>query len=126
MRTKNIESKSSEHEYQLLARMGKKLGIPVTECFLQMEVTMPDGSILHAHKQRSHSWVRNAYNALACCLLGINDSDTTFGAGNINGKDTAGNVHYNVGSGEVAISQQNNDVEGGDDGYRGTLGSADW
>jgi hypothetical protein len=126
MKTIYTESKQNEKEFRKLAQQGAKLGIPVTECFLQMEVLTPDGDILHSHKQRSHSWVRNAYNALACSLLGINDSDTTFGAGNINGKDTAGTVRHNVGSGEVAISQQNNDVEGSDDGYRGALGSADW
>jgi len=54
MKTIYTESKQSEQEYRKLAQQGAKLGIPVTECFLQMEVSMPDGSILHAHKQ-SHT-----------------------------------------------------------------------
>jgi hypothetical protein len=124
MKTKYTEPKQLEQNYRTLAKQGARLGVPVTECFLQMDVVMPNGEVLHSHKQRSHSWVRNAYNALACCLLGINASDTTFGAGFINGKNTSGGVNHFAATGEVAIAQQNNDVEGSDMGYRGALASA--
>ena len=82
-----IESEASEKEYRELARLGAKLRIPVPECFLEMEVTMPDGKVCHSHSQRSHSWVRNLYNVIVCNVCGINGSDQTYGAGNINYKN---------------------------------------
>lgn len=89
----------SEIEYQLLAKLGKKLGVPVPECFLEMEVRMPDGRVTHHHRQRSHSWTRNAYNHMASQLMAKNGDDTTFAAGKLSIKDTSEVVKY----GELGI-----------------------
>jgi hypothetical protein len=82
------EPKESEREYRKFAQLGKKLGIPVMECFLEMEVTMPDGKRqIHQHKQRSHSWVRNAYNLIFVGACRFSTTDSTFGAGTLGMKD---------------------------------------
>jgi len=81
METLYTESKQSERKYRRLARMGQELQIPITECFLQMDVLSPDGEILHSHKQRSHSWNRNFYTMLFDTICGKDTNDTTTGAG---------------------------------------------
>ena len=81
MKTFYTEPKASEREYQQLEKLGKKLGVPVPSCFLEMEVVMPDGEVVHRHKQRSHSWTRNMYNFLFTNIASKDMSDTTFGAG---------------------------------------------
>ena len=77
---------NEEREYQKLSKMGQSLGVIIPECFLEMEVKMPSGKVIYYHKQRSHSWVRNAYNLMISQLGGINASDAVFGAGFINEK----------------------------------------
>ena len=58
----------TEADYRAYARLGQKLGIPTFEAFLEMEVTDGRGQTVHKHKQRSQSWVRNAYNLLFCTM----------------------------------------------------------
>lgn len=79
-----------EKLYKQLRGLGQRLHIPTFEAFLELEVRDKDGRVIHHHKQRSHSWVRNAYNALFCQLGGKNASDGVFGAGNLNWKNTVG------------------------------------
>jgi hypothetical protein len=95
----------SEKDYRQLERLGQKLGIPIPMMYLEMEVKMPDGSIVHHHKQRSHTWVRNAYNHLFSQLAGRSAVDSTFGAGLLSIKDTGGTVRYSDLSG-IAFSNQ--------------------
>ncbi|OBW63353.1 MAG: hypothetical protein A9183_00740 [Dehalococcoides mccartyi] len=87
-----MEPKSLERKYQKLARLGSELGVPVPECFLEMKVTMPAGKIVHHHKQRSHSWNRNAYNIMFAQLSSQPSMDNIFGAGHINFKDISGSA----------------------------------
>ena len=89
-----IESPESERKYRRLAALGRELGVPVPQVFLEMEVTMPDGRVMHHHKQRSHSWVRNAYNMLFTELGEVNKNalGATFGAGQLNTKKTDATV----------------------------------
>ena len=61
MNTKPIKSEKDYLEY---ARLGQKLGIPTFEAFLELEVRNQQGETVLKHKQRSQSWVRNAYNLL--------------------------------------------------------------
>lgn len=89
-----IEPPESERKYRRLAALGKKLGVPIPQVFLEMEVTMPDGKVVHHHKQRSHSWVRNAYNLLFIQLGVVDAPDNTHGAGKLNVKDTGGVVVF--------------------------------
>jgi hypothetical protein len=86
------EPPESEHKYQRLAALGRELGVPVPQVFLEMQVTMPDGRVVHHHKQRSHSWVRNAYNFMFSQLGGVDGNDSTYAAGKISIKQTSGTV----------------------------------
>jgi hypothetical protein len=83
-----IEPEESEREYRELSRLGAKLRIPIPECFLEMKVVMPNGEVIHHHKQRSHSWTRNAYNVIFGQVAGTPFSDATFAAGKLSMKST--------------------------------------
>ena len=52
---------------------------------------MANGRITHLHSQRSHSWVRNAYNCVLTQLAGIN-CDGTYAAGSTGMKQIGGTV----------------------------------
>jgi len=85
---------NEEKEYKQLKKLGQKLHIPIPEAFLELEVRDRDGRVIQKHKQRSHSWVRNAYNMLFGQLAGKDLKDTTFGAGLLSIKDTDGTIRY--------------------------------
>ena len=93
-----------ERQYEQLRKLAKELHIPIPEAFLTLEVFDKNGNLLQKHHQRSHSWVRNAYNHLFCQLDAKNASDGTFGAGKLSIKDTGGTV----GSGATALTVQGN------------------
>ena len=83
----------TEKDYQEFARIGQKLGVPVFEAFLTVETFDKQGKRTSYHKQRSHSWTRNAYNLMFSQLASKDADDaTTFGGGYLNIKDTAGTV----------------------------------
>ena len=63
--------------------------------FINMKVHDKDGSLLSDYSIPSRSWVRNAYNILACQLLVLNNDTVTGGAtsyeaGSLKNKDTGG------------------------------------
>ena len=92
-----------ERKYQQLRRLGQELKIPTFEAFLELEVRDGSGRIIHHHRQRSHSWVRNAYNQLFCQMAAKDSNDATFGPGKLSGKQTSGTVRgvtYPFGYGE--------------------------
>lgn len=80
-----------EKDYRALSRLGQKLGIPIFEAWLKLEV-FEEGKKIYEHKQRSHSWVRNPYNMMFSQLAGKDADNATFGAGLLSVKDTDGNV----------------------------------
>ncbi|AGG07376.1 hypothetical protein C1O63_1563 [Dehalococcoides mccartyi] len=55
-----------ETEYDDLRKLAKKLHILLPEAFWEFEVRDKNGLTLARHRQRSHSWVRNAYNLMVC------------------------------------------------------------
>lgn len=83
-----------EANYRRFRNLGKALGVPVFEAFLELEVLDKHGKRLSYHRQRSHSWVRNAYNMLFSQMASKDADDTTFGAGKLSIKDTAAGVNY--------------------------------
>jgi len=83
-----------EQQYTELRRLAQKLHIPIPEVFLTLEVFDKDGKLIQRHRQRSHSWVRNAYNLLFCNLAGKDADDTTFEAGKLSMKDTVAAVYH--------------------------------
>ncbi len=87
------ESPESERRFQRMVQLGRELRTPVNENFIEIKVTMPGREEpIHWHKQRSHSWVRNAYNILICDLMALAGSGA-FGDGTGTPlKNTAGGV----------------------------------
>jgi len=106
-----------EKEYEELKKLGQKLHIPIPEAFWELEVTDKDGKVIQKHKQRSHSWTRNAYNNLASQLMVIDGNDTAFGAGKINIKDTAGSLKYENSGIDSTYVYTTGDVESPGSGY---------
>ncbi len=110
MRQLYIEPKESEEKYLELRRRGLELRTPIIEAFLDLQLRDKFGKVYLNTRQRSHSWVRNAYNFLTSFMTAVdlNGSGVTFGAGYINSKTTGaviknGNLPGSFGSG--------NDVE---------------
>ncbi|MBA7683753.1 hypothetical protein ES703_92134 [subsurface metagenome] len=82
-----------EQQYEELRRLAQKLHIPIPEVFLELEVRDKDGRVIQRHRQRSHSWVRNAYNLMIMQGAGINGNESAvFGAGEVNIKLADGTV----------------------------------
>lgn len=83
-----------EQQFAELKKLAQKLHVPIPEVFITLEVFDKNGKLIQRHRQRSHSWVRNAYNMLFSELAGKNAADDTFGAGKLNIKDTGDVVKY--------------------------------
>lgn len=115
--------KGQEREYQRLKRLGQQLGIPIFEMFLELEVRDAAGKVIRRHRQRSHSWTRNAYNIMFSQLAGLNANDVTFGPGKLTGKRTSGNVE----SESYAFGQYSGvSIEALTYGYRALAGQTLW
>ncbi|MBA7694492.1 hypothetical protein ES703_103103 [subsurface metagenome] len=107
-----------EQKYRRLRKLAQQLHIPIPEAFWTLEVFDKDGKLLQRHHQRSHSWVRNAYNHLASQLFAKNADDNAFGAGKLNIKKGDASLKY--GEYPIAFSYSLSC----DDAPRGYLGSA--
>ncbi len=83
-----------ERNIRQLKRLGEQLHVPIPEAMWEFEVRDRHGKLLQIHRQRCHSWVRNAYNALFTQLAGKDADNATFGAGLLSLKDTSGAVKY--------------------------------
>ena len=81
-----------EAEFETLRLMGQHLHVPIFEAFWELEVMDRGGRPVQSLRQRSHSFVRNAYNHLLSQLAAKNGDGAVFGGGNINIKDTSGSV----------------------------------
>ena len=76
-----------ERQYKQLRRLGQKLHVPIPEHFITLEVFDKSGKLIQRHHQRSHSWVRNAYNCIFSNLAGKDGSDAApFQGGRLNWK----------------------------------------
>jgi hypothetical protein len=106
--------------YDQLKRLGRKLHIPTVETFWEVEVRDGNGKVVQCFKQRSHSWVRNAYNLIFATLAGKDLSDSTFGAGKLNLKDTGNVIRYGAAN-TPCYYWNSSDAAGW--GYRGVAGS---
>ena len=87
-----------EKEYEQLKKLGQKFHIPIPEVFLELEVRDKDGKVVQRHKQRSHSWVRNAYSLLFTEMSAV----AGYSGNNLQVKDTAGTVHSQTPEGYMA------------------------
>ncbi|MBA7524808.1 hypothetical protein ES705_16952 [subsurface metagenome] len=111
-----------ERDYRQLRKLGQKLHIPIPEAFLELEVRDQDGRVIQRHKQRSHSWVRNAYNAMFINLAGKDPDDVTFGAGLLSMKDTGGVI---VSVSAPLFYASSTSLDGTGQGYRAPAGDDD-
>lgn len=80
-----------ERRYQQLRKLGRELEIPTLEAFLTLEVRDKNGEVIQRHRQRSHSWMRNAYNIIFAIIAAKNNNGG-FGPGGLSLKDTGGAV----------------------------------
>jgi hypothetical protein len=106
--------------YDQLKRLGRELHIPTLEAFWELEVRDQNGEVVQRLKQRSHSWVRNAYNLIFATLAGKDLDDNTFGPGKLSLKDTGNVVRYGDAN-TCCYLHQSSDAAGW--GYRGLAGS---
>lgn len=108
-----------ERKYTRLRKLGQELHIPTPESFLTLEVFDRNGKLISRVHQRSHSWVRNAYNMMFSNLASKDGTDGAFGAGLLNFKDTGGVVR----NGATPITIGNESVDGtANYGYRSAVG----
>jgi len=117
-----IEDPKQEARYRALENLGQKLKIPIPSMFLQIEVFDGQGRLIHGHKQRSHSWTRNAYNCMFSQLAGKDADDATFEAGKLSAKNTAGVIKS--GNGAMGQHTYNQSIDDFTYGYRGPAGDA--
>lgn len=111
-----------EQQFAELKKLARKLHVPIPEVFIELEVFDKDGKLIQRHHQRSHSWVRNAYNMLFSQLAGKGCTATGFGAGKISIKDyPAGTIYDTIGYGLTISGVQTPD--GATYGYRAPAGA---
>ncbi|MFC1970670.1 hypothetical protein ACFLV0_01860 [Chloroflexota bacterium] len=110
-------------KYTRIQELSAALDIPVFGTRWKLEVRDHGGRLLQEHRQRSHSWTRNAYNYLFALLACINGSDPVWGGGNINLINTGSVLQ----SGNYALHTSNGsnttNIEDPGWGYRGNNGS---
>jgi hypothetical protein len=116
----NKANYDEEALYDQLKRLGRKLHIPTPEAFWELEVRDKNGDVVQRLKQRSHSWVRNAYNLIFATLAGKDLDDSTFGPGKLSLKDTSNVMRYGDAN-TCCYPFQSSD--GASFGYRGPSGS---
>ncbi|MBA7542378.1 hypothetical protein ES705_34699 [subsurface metagenome] len=111
-----------EQKYERLRKLGQELHIPIPEAFLTLEVFGKNGKLLQRYHQRSHSWVRNAYNVMFSQMAMKNGDDPVWGAGHLNVKKTSGAIW----SFEICLGTggTGKDVDGTSEGYRAPAGIA--
>jgi hypothetical protein len=114
------DNRDEEALYDELKKLGQKLHIPTVESFWEIEVRDGNSKVVQHLKQRSHSWVRNAYNLIFATLAGKDLDDNTYGPGKLSLKDTGNVVRYGDAN-TCCYAFQSSDAAGW--GYRGPAGS---
>lgn len=102
-----------EQKYERLRKLAQELHIPMPEAFLTLEVFDKNGKLLQRHHQRSHSWVRNAYNLMFVQLAGKGLTGDGFGAGKISIKETDASVKDSSGATATHSGTASPDAVGG-------------
>jgi hypothetical protein len=75
-----------ETEYDDLRGLAKKLHILLPEAFWEFEIRSKNSQLISRHRQRSHSWVRNAYNLIVCQAAAVpGDSAVGLAVVDVNG-----------------------------------------
>ncbi|MDX9804102.1 MAG: hypothetical protein RBS96_08875 [Dehalococcoidales bacterium] len=87
-----VEDSKREEKYREMERLGQELKVPVPGAFLQIEVFDGQANRIHAHRQRSHSWNRNAYNWFFTMATTTKVLGSSFSDGNLTARTTNGEV----------------------------------
>lgn len=113
-----------ERKFKQLRKLGQELHIPIPEAFLMLEVFDKDGKLLQRNEQRSHSWVRNAYNAIFSQLAGVNSNvlGAAPGAGTLFQKKPDGAAS----AGAWPCGFRTNDLSINGEGYGAPAGEDTW
>jgi len=82
-----------EPRYEQLRRLGQELHVPIPEAFWELEVRDKEGKLIQRHRQRCHSWTRNAYNHMFSNLAAKDADDPSFGPGLLSVKHLDGTVY---------------------------------
>ena len=112
-----------EQRISELRRLGQELHLPVLAALWTFEVRDKEGRLIQRHQQRSHSWVRNAYNHLFSNMCAKNATGISFGAGQVNFKTMAGVVRGATNQGSSIGSST---YEGATYGVRAPLATSAW
>lgn len=92
-----------EQKYKRLRKLAQELHLPIPETFIELEVRDKDGKVVQHHRQRSHSWVRNAYNLLLAQMASVNlDDAAEYGAGKLSIKVTDTTIKAGAGGAMVS------------------------
>ena len=90
----------TERKWRTAKTIMGELHIPILEAFVELEAFDRDGKRVQHHRERTHTWVRNAYNHLFAQVSGKGATGSaTFGAGELNAKDTGGVIRGTAGDG---------------------------
>jgi hypothetical protein len=94
-----------EVDYEEIARLAAKLGLPVPLMHLAVESRLPDGTIDRTYSDRSRTWNRNFWNHMLISFMGPSTSpDATFGAGSDGIKQPSGTIAwYNLYNGSINL-----------------------
>ncbi|MEQ4488787.1 MAG: hypothetical protein AAC990_00240 [Dehalococcoides mccartyi] len=103
---------------KIARKTARNLHLPYVEAHFEVEMTRGGKRLLHS-RQRSKSFVRNAYNILFSQAAAAEADDTTFGPGYINAKDITGAIAKR----DTPISWIPHDVASLGNGFRGTEGA---
>ena len=118
-----------EQKYEHFRGLMQELHLPAYNASWTLEVRDKEGRLIQRHRQRSHSWTRNAYNHLFSNMCAKNATSDSFGAGFLSAKSTAGTVYGNTGLGSVlsyAGAPSYGDIEGTSYGVKAGAGIAGW
>ena len=102
---------------KIARKTSRNLHLPYIEAHLEVEMTR-EGKRLLSKRQRSKSFVRNAYNILFSQASASEADDTAFGAGYINVKTTTGTI----GKRDCPVGWIPDDVSSLGNGFRGNEG----
>lgn len=80
--------------WEQFKKLAQEFHVPVPETWITFEVFDKEGKLIQKHRQKGHSWTRNAYNMLFSELAAVNSNDNTFAAGKLSIKDSGGTVRY--------------------------------
>jgi hypothetical protein len=88
-----LDAKEEAKREQLKAKCREMKVLPPSDIFIGLQVH-EKGKLIFDDIQRGHSWTRNYWNSMFAHVSNCSIVDSSFGAGYISCKDTAGTFRY--------------------------------